>query len=86
MQSLQQQLESKTEEYNRLMHFFITLQSGTDNQATTLLARLRLGESIDDLIGPVGSAQSSSPGYVLFPSRANVDIVLAPMYLSKADH
>lgn len=50
MQSIQQKLDSKTEICNRLMKLVYVLQYGSDQEATTLLARLRLGESIENLL------------------------------------
>ena len=60
MQHLQQQIENKNQNLNRLMDLFNALQNGTDHEATTLLARLRLGESIDDLLSSVQPNQPSS--------------------------
>lgn len=60
MQNLQNQLHSKTDEHGKLKQLFDALQRGSDQEATTLLARLRLGDSIDDLLSYVGVGQQSS--------------------------
>ena len=70
MQNLQQQLDRRNDEYGRLMHLFGALRSGTDVDATTLLARLRLGESIDDLVAAVGVPVDSPSTYVLLLKHA----------------
>ena len=64
MQNLQQQLESKSGEHSKLMNLFNAFQHGSDYEATTLLARLRLGANVDDLLSLVGSTQSSASGCV----------------------
>ena len=66
MQNLQQQLENKTEDYSRLMQLFNALQRTSDPEAATLLARLRLGESIDSLVVSIETSESSSSACVLW--------------------
>lgn len=53
MQNLQNQLDTKSEDYSRLMQLFNALQQGSDHVATTILARLRLGESLENLIAMI---------------------------------
>ncbi|KAK4570269.1 hypothetical protein LTR86_002349 [Recurvomyces mirabilis] len=48
-QNLQQKLEVKTRDYDRVMSVLQRLQSGTDNEAAGLLARLRFGESVEQV-------------------------------------
>lgn len=57
MQGLQQQLEQRTEDHDRLMVLMNALQHGSDDTATLLLARLRIGESIDELISSIESGE-----------------------------
>ena len=66
MQNFQQQLETKTEEHAKMVSLFNALQHGSDYEATTILARLRLGANIDDLVFFIGAgaAQSSESGCV----------------------
>jgi hypothetical protein len=59
MQNLQQQLEVRTTDHERMQDLFNRLQNGSDQEATTLLATLRLGATIDELTG--GSAGPSVP-------------------------
>ena len=53
MESLRQRLDNRTKEYKCLIALFDALREGSDFEATTLLARLRMGESLDDLSIPV---------------------------------
>ncbi|KAK3679399.1 hypothetical protein LTR78_000960 [Recurvomyces mirabilis] len=72
-QNLQQKLEVKSRDYDRVMSVLQRLQSGTDNEAAGLLARLRLGESVEQVTedmaprsieGSTGRySESSSPQY-----------------------
>lgn len=62
MQNLQNQLGSKTEQHDKLQRLFDALRRGSDQEATTLLARLRLGSTIDDLLAYVGEVEPSSAG------------------------
>ncbi len=56
MQNLQQQLDSRTSEHGKLVSLFNALQHGSDQDATSILARLRMGSSIDELLEiPAGS-------------------------------
>ena len=48
-QNLQQKLEVKTRDYDRVMNVIQRLQSGSDNEAASLLARLRLGQSVEQV-------------------------------------
>lgn len=64
MQNLQQQLESRTSEHGKLVSLFNTLQRGTDLDATTMLARLRMGASIDELLGMSAGSNPSSMRFV----------------------
>lgn len=57
MQGLQQQLEQRTEDHDRLMVLMNALQHSSDDIATLLLARLRIGESIDELISSIESGE-----------------------------
>lgn len=50
MQNLQQQLERRNEDHDRLMTLFNAFQHGSDDLAANLLARLRLGESVETLV------------------------------------
>lgn len=60
MQNLQQQLTTRTADYTRLRSLFTALEQGTDQEATTLLARLRMGAGIEDLLDVDGNVQGSS--------------------------
>ena len=60
MQNLQQQLERSTVDNNKMQRVFNALQTGTDSESTTLLARLRLGATIDELRDNLGD-QGVSP-------------------------
>lgn len=71
MQNLQQQLEGKTGEHTKLVNLFNAMQRGSDQEATTLLARLRLGADVDDLLTMVEATQVSSR-FVLTPFRATL--------------
>ena len=64
MQNLQQQLGAKTEDYDRLMNLFNALSERSDHEATTLLARIRLGEPVQNLIATIEAAQGLSSGCV----------------------
>ena len=64
MQSLQSQLGAMSDEYEKLKQLFEALRHGNDQESTTLLAKLRMGDSIDDLLSYLGQdEQSSSSGY-----------------------
>lgn len=65
MQNLQQLLERKIEENDRLMLLFSALKDGSDQLATNLLARMRMGEEIQSLIRELGPPQPSIAGYVV---------------------
>jgi ABC-type phosphate/phosphonate transport system ATPase subunit len=60
MQNLQKQLTSKSEDLEKLKMLFEALSRGSDQQATTLLAQLRLGDSINDLLSYISGDQQSS--------------------------
>jgi uncharacterized protein YbaP (TraB family) len=60
MQNLQKQLTSKSEDLEKLKMLFEALSRGSDQQATMLLAQLRLGDSIDDLLSYISGDQQSS--------------------------
>ena len=64
MQHLQQQLDLKSLDNDRLRNLVSTLSEGTDHDATTLLARLRLGENLEDLLVAL-AADGSNEEYVL---------------------
>ena len=51
MQNLQQQLDMKTVEHDKLVTLLEMLRYSTDYDATTLFARLQLSASVDELIG-----------------------------------
>lgn len=53
MADLKQKLQKTTEEYNDLNILVDALRSGTDMDSTMLLARLRLGTSVEDLVKPL---------------------------------
>jgi hypothetical protein len=64
MQSLQSQLGTMSDELEKLKQLFEALRRGNDQESTTLLAKLRMGDSIDDLLSYLGQGeQSSSAGY-----------------------
>lgn len=77
MQHLQHQLNKRNEDYGRLVRLFSALQSGSEEQATGLLARLRRGESLDSLVGRVeaSSSTSSSSSRLLPASSSSVQYV-----------
>lgn len=80
MQHLQHQLNKRNEDYGRLVRLFGALQSGSEEQATGLLARLRRGESLDSLVGRVeasSSSTSSSSSRLLPASSSSVQYVSA---------
>ena len=63
MQNLQHKLDTTNEDYRRLSTLLEAFRTSTDYEATSLLARFRLGESIDDLVmslepAPVSVLQS----------------------------
>lgn len=60
MQNLQQQLEIRSADYAKLQSVFAALEQGTDQEATTLLARLRMGASTEDLLHFTQSVHPSS--------------------------
>lgn len=60
MQHLQNQLTSKSDDYDKLKQLFEAMQGGDNQRATMLLAKLRMGDSIDDLLSYVGESQGSS--------------------------
>lgn len=64
MQNLQQMLDKKTEDFDRVMTLFSAFQHGSDELATNLLARLRIGESIESLVQELETQQMSVTGYV----------------------
>ncbi|KAF2487105.1 hypothetical protein BDY17DRAFT_319672 [Neohortaea acidophila] len=81
MQHLQHQLNKRNEDYGRLVRLFGALQSGSEEQATGLLARLRRGESLDSLVGRVeasSSSTSSSSSRLLPASSSSVQVDAAP--------
>ena len=61
MQNLQQQLEATTTDRGKMQSLFNMLQHGSDQEATMLLATLRMGATIDEL--------TDAPGGVNVPSR-----------------
>ena len=74
MQNIQMQFDNSREDNVRLANdnfkltdLFDAFRSGTDHEATTLLARLRLGESIDELL-------SFAEATELSPSRCVVGL------------
>jgi hypothetical protein len=60
MQNLQKQLNSKSEDLEKFKMLFEAFWRGSDQQATALLARLRVGDSIDDLLSYLSADQQSS--------------------------
>lgn len=64
MQNLQNQLRSTTEEKEKLEKLFNAMQTGTDHAAAELLARLKMGDTIDDLLSYIGESQPSASGCV----------------------
>lgn len=50
MQGLQQQLDQRNEDHDRLMTLLDAFRDSSDDIATLLLARLRIGESIEHLV------------------------------------
>lgn len=60
MQNLQQQLDNKTIDHERLQEILRAMEEGTDQEATALLARLRLSLGVDDLHLFAQSLQASS--------------------------
>lgn len=78
MQNLQQQLNTTSGDYGRLLDLFSAFQSGSDHEATTLLARLRLGESIDSLLTTVPSNQASRSRCVSFLSVMEAVVLVPP--------
>lgn len=50
MADVKQKLRKMTHMYNDLKALVEALRSGTDTQSTMLLAHLRLGTSVDDLV------------------------------------
>ena len=50
MQGLQQQLDQRNVDHDRLMILMNAFQHGSDDLATFLLARLRIGESVEQLV------------------------------------
>ena len=64
MQSLQSQLTTLSDEHKKLKDLFEALRRGNDQESTTLLAKLRMGDSIDNLLSYLGQdEQSLSSGY-----------------------
>ncbi|KAK3709951.1 hypothetical protein LTR37_010570 [Vermiconidia calcicola] len=61
MQNIQRQLESKTQEHGKLVNLFERLRHSTDNEAANILARLRLGACVDELIVHPGSTHGFAP-------------------------
>lgn len=57
MQGLQQQLDKRNEDHDRIMILMNALQHGTDDMATLLLARLRIGESLDKLVTSIQAGE-----------------------------
>lgn len=57
MQGLQQQLRSRTDDYDRLVALFSRFQYSTDEEASMLLARVRTGESIETLMPSMSLVQ-----------------------------
>ena len=53
MQSLQHRLGDREKKNNRLVALFDALRGNSDFEATRLLARLRMGESLAELSIPV---------------------------------
>lgn len=49
MQSLRKQLGDKDKAYDQLLELFHVLRYGSDEEASLLLARLRLGDDLDEL-------------------------------------
>ncbi|KAK5168637.1 uncharacterized protein LTR77_005946 [Saxophila tyrrhenica] len=60
MQNLQQQLEARTADHGRLQNLFSLLQNGTDQEATSLLARMRMGAGVDELLSVAQPSPMSS--------------------------
>lgn len=70
MQNIQQKLDSKTGDLDRAMAVLCRLQQGTDEEASEVLARLRLGESVENLANYFANQGSLNAGYVNPPQRA----------------
>jgi hypothetical protein len=64
MQHLQQQLDIRNAEFTQLQNLFNAMRYASDQQATGLLARMRLGASVEELLGIAGDPGSSSIGFV----------------------
>jgi hypothetical protein len=64
MQHLQQQLDIRNAELAQLQNLFNTMRYGSDQQATGLLARMRLGASAEEMLGIAGDPGPSSIGCV----------------------
>lgn len=60
MQNLQQQLQARDHEIATTTRLLNMLQTSTDQHATELLARLRLGESVDEIVGRFDDAPEAS--------------------------
>ena len=63
MQNLQTQLGNKTEDYDKLKQLFNAMQHGSDHEATEILARLRLGASIDHLLNYTDEGEVPTSAY-----------------------
>jgi len=50
MQDLQQKLESRTQDLGRAMTVIEIMQRGSDQDATEVLARLRLGDTLQKVV------------------------------------
>ena len=79
MQNLQQLLDKKNEDHDRLVVLFNAFQQGSVDQATNLLARLRIGESIESLAAEIEQSQASSRRCVRIlpvwlPQQEDVDL------------
>lgn len=66
MQNLQEKLDTSTRDYAKLLAIFRALQRSSDSEAANLLARIRLGSMIDELLPLVGW-QEENPGQASAP-------------------
>jgi hypothetical protein len=64
MQHLQQQLDIRNAEIAQLQNLFSAMRYGTDQQASGLLASMRLGASVEEMLEIAGDLASSSHGCV----------------------
>ncbi len=75
MQNLQQNLQAQNEQYDRLKGLLDVMQGGSDFQATTILAEIRMGRDVEDLAASWSSGKlfpvEPLSGYVLAAYGSN---------------